>query len=429
MQYQKVSGLSPVAVYLFALLLHVFVPSETNASVELLDTVGPADYVTTRVRDDGALVVDFSRLNSALNISSIRIRKCLSAAENFRCETAAVTDSDTVVNVQDRNGLVITEPGLYFWEFSTFSLERNRSTIIWRQYFAVPHVVDDPGLLSSITTYTPVYSFYPSESYFPIAPSDFYALPMSLFGHTLTRPNRRRVDENASAAAYMKGHGTSDSGLFLTDEGLQSVPRGNRTNFPVYWYAEEQLNNDWLVTYVTFYSLDEKYVEFIGEQRSRFLPINILFPNAVETVIDALANSAGDLLNIPEGLDQLAQSGSHAMDRESVTLRFRQRTDQPSSSALMPSDVEVGEWFPVSVTYAAHLPSQRTEFLGDQKFGSALTSWENGRTTVSYPNYGRLQDATTPVGWRTNCLCSGWIPCSYARPWLLFHRSFCWRCF
>lgn len=297
-------------------------------------------------------VVNYSDLASIAKISVIDFLYCSEPPSNDKVNDCTSELPPSPVGVTVDNKFELVGSGLYLVRFYGSQLclsECKYSFPVWEQFVAVPDAVEN-SLEQAIRNFSPLYSFHDAEEYFPIAIEDLFSRSVSdlsinrmalvsLFGIFDLR------NESDSITSLLANNGHVGNRVRL-DKNLAVELNGDKANFPVYWIADEVDQNNYWVTYYTFFAYDVKY------------------PNYVETEI-------------------VASWGNHELDREGISVLFSRATNSDG-------------WAPAQVVYAGHLEDQPTTFLGcadascSDKGSLDLVRWENGRTKLLYPNYANV---------------------------------------
>lgn len=294
--------------------------------------------------EGGDLVVDFAGAAWRTEVETIVLLAC---ADTDNC-----TERERIAAPAGHN-FRRSGAGLYRLEFrrsSTWWLPAY-GEVLWEQFvanFAPPSA----ALIAAAQRHAPLFSFHARESYFPVSLETLFGQPIESFdalgaGSTAVRLNLTCTtgsivcaSAGTTAANFMARNGHLGLRLFLRPEVARSEAlRGSATDFPVYWFAQTNgAGTTAWVTYAVFYAYDDKRPEYVDWSRS-------------------------------EG------AGDHAIDRESVTVRF---------------SLSGGAWQPVDVIYASHLPTQPNTFKGCAdppactRVGTLSPTWTDGRTRLPW---------------------------------------------
>ena len=309
----------------------------------LMQGVAQADAsINVDIRYEGDdFIVDFSGANWRDDVEAVVLSSCDSTDICVR-ELARITE---YAGYSFRR----SGAGLYKLEFrrnSTWWLLDFRD-VLWEQFVAnIPRPSAD--LAAAAERHAPLFSFHAREreGYFPVSLETLFGRPLEGFdvsglgtvrlAHTCTSVILVCASAGTTASNFMTRNGHLGLKLFLSS-GIAKTLRGSAEDFPVYWFAQKEGSTAW-VTYSVFYAYDDKRAEYV----------------------------AGPGL---EGW------GDHAIDRESVSVRFIQVD---------------GTWYPREVVYAGHLPEQPNTFKGCLDWpactsqGALNVRWPNGLTALPW---------------------------------------------
>jgi len=330
---------------LAVLLLGVFWSASPHASILSWVTV---DY------DGGEVSIDYSALEVVYDIEAVRVTRCGSAPADGTCTPAATLPYPLFTAPAER--FRFSDKGLFLIELLTsrpFSGTRFPTVRVWKQ-FVVNLETGSPGLIAAAETHAPLYSFHPDERYFPVsvetlfgsaAREDFLSIRLGIPFLASTLEDFFAPGVSLTLPEILRGNGHIDNRITLTRTAARRPStRGSRDAFPIYWFVDQADAETATVTYFALFAYDEKIPAYVGNELA-------------------------------------APFGDHAIDRESVSISFRR----------MGGD----RWEPTEVTFAGHLPSQRTTFLGCADpaacnvAGGEITAWDGGGTRVSWLNASR----------------------------------------
>lgn len=198
----------------------------------------------------------------------------------------------------------------------------------WRQYvFKKTKTLSDITLRSLAEKYAPILLFHQEEEFFPMSLTQFGdGLPQDSsvlfeFPFFLDETGIKRDD----LFNFMANNGHSNAGIRANSD--KPVFNGSINDSSLYYSGYFNHDEDILfINYILFFSRDYKYED------------------------DGTGNA----------------TGSHWLDRESITISFRNKN---------------GQWIPDKVTFAGHMPGQTLEFNStDAKY----VDWTGGRLTFDY---------------------------------------------
>lgn len=242
-------------------------------------------------------------------------------------------------------------------DIGLFKLEFRRTNVWWLpdyaevlwEQFAANIARPSTALAAAAERHAPLFSFHAREGFFPVSLEALFGQPLEAFdvfgtgapvrvARNCTSTTIVCASADTSASSYMARNAHLGLRLFLRPEIATSrALSGSKTDFPVYWFSEVSGSTAW-VTYSVFYAYDDKRPEYV-----------------------AFSESEG--------------AGDHAIDRESVSVRFTQVN---------------GNWQPDEVVYAGHLPNQPNTFRGCADWpactgqGALSVTWTDGRTRLPW---------------------------------------------
>jgi Concanavalin A-like lectin/glucanases superfamily len=294
------------------------------------------------------VVVSYSGIELLLNASGASWASQVNIAEIYQC-----TDTKTCSLIRTETSpltIRIAQTGLFKvvykspvkkGYFGSYIVASN----LWSQYF-VNFQQSEETLTSAAIKYAPKFSFHKSEGFFPVSIKQLFDRPLSDIQDLKVTDgsNPKATDPNETIASFMGKNGHLSNQLMLKKSVAKTIP-SDKNDFPVYWMAEQSGLSAW-VTYFVLYAYDQKKPDYFSTSAAK----------------------------------AVASNGDHAIDRESISIKFIKVS---------------GQWVPASVQYSGHLDTQPVNFLGcannncDQAGGISNVRWTSGKTAVLWDNVSK----------------------------------------
>lgn len=240
----------------------------------------------------------------------------------------------------------------------------------WSQFFVGAQRAETEEFRTLAEKHAPVLAFHPREEFFPATLDRLFDRPCNEFVNEVVRTGCAYDNGDAGLVTWTHSSTTDKAREFMRWNGHRSVrvfldptrasaaserrTIGQVGDVPAYWTAQKEGNTAW-ISYGYFYVFDQKRNEY---------------------------------LDIGMG----ASGGSHAVDRESITVEFKRQG---------------AEWVPYRVIYAGHMPSQPTQYLGCKDEAlctekardkyAPIAEWTGGKVAVSWDRASRWGDS--PIGY------------------------------
>jgi hypothetical protein len=346
---------------LIALLVVAWLPVQAAVSRNLEVIHGAGATVT----------LNFSEAAWVSRVNTVRLWRCSSVES---CETqlpeAAPTAGRLSFEAADGSLFRADLLGSALPKFASGSSWAATKWVLWSQFVVGAQTATSTEFEALARRHAPILSFHEREEYFPITLDQAFDRSCSDFANGILSvgcayDSAESVDpafwasssDTDSASQFMRWNGHRDLAVYLKP----TVAKSFRTTLgavgatvPSYWFAQKSGDTAW-ITYAYFYAFDQKRNEYLD-------------------------SGVG------------ADKGSHAIDRESITIEFKRQGS---------------EWVPDRVIYAGHMPDQPTMYLGCRdstlcdekgydKF-NPIARWNGGKVAVSWDHASRWGDS--PIGY------------------------------
>lgn len=266
--------------------------------------------------------------------------------------------------------IIISEPGIHFLDFyksigpsNDFDFELS----VWQQNVFVPTSFPQEARQLA-EKYQPIISFHSSEEYFPVS------LPRLL--------GTEQGFDNPDPSLRISSGCTN---LLCVNSELTNISLGVEAQ-------QELALNGHLYNFIDMPDKDVSCDSFNTACNPHFYR-DTSVENIANSTVYWTASSNQSFLDISyyffyrfdpkDGNSSEPGAASHALDRESVTIRFQRNNE---------------DYEPHSIVYAGHLPDQRMDFKGCdeqrqcQNEGNTLLSWKDGKTSLLWSNALKLGD-------------------------------------
>ncbi len=281
------------------------------------------------------------KVKITVNFATLPVNQYTIVKQSFPIRLFGSKDKTTT---WDGNSFFISGAGIY-----QISIEDTQNVTIWEQLIYIPY--SKPSNHYSLAKkYLPITAYADKEEFFPQRIDEILHIGEDINSMKIEIPNFTGISDGVKMGTelitFMKTKGNLN---FILD-----FPNDSFSLFSPLEYASEKkpfLESESATRPVTAY-----YSVVLDKDDSNKLYITYHYIYAFDVKL---------------GSKDVAVTGNHVFDRESVTLTLTRSGN-------------TAEWKPESVTYGAHLDSQSLEFYGCNNFiscdhkGAKITSWGSG---------------------------------------------------